>query len=197
VPRISAATVAEHRANQLRTLLDAARDLVAEQGADALTLAELARRVGLSRPSLYEYFRSREDLVNAILSDELPRWGETLAEAVRGASGLTEQVEAYLRAQVRIVADGRHRAAVLLAAHALPEASRAQIRDAHERLLAPLTDALAAAGVPEPDLRAHLVHGMVEAAAHRMTPGDTVRNEEVLAALLAQALHGLPARPDQ
>ncbi len=57
MPRISADTVAEHRANRLRALLDAGREIVATEGAEALTLASLARRVGLSRPSLYEYFR--------------------------------------------------------------------------------------------------------------------------------------------
>ena len=55
--------MAEHRANRLRALLDAGREIVATEGAEALTLASLARRVGLSRPSLYEYFRSREELV--------------------------------------------------------------------------------------------------------------------------------------
>ncbi|KAA2256074.1 TetR/AcrR family transcriptional regulator [Solihabitans fulvus] len=191
MPRISAATVAEHRANQLRALLDAAGELVAEGGAEALTLAALARRVGLSRPSLYEYFRSKEDLVAAILSDELPDWARRLDRAVREAPNLPAKVEAYLRTQLQIVADGRHGAAVLLAAHALPASSREQIRAGHERLLAPLTDALREAGVSQPELRAALVHGTVEAAARRISPGQRDHNETVVAALLDQVLHGL------
>jgi AcrR family transcriptional regulator len=88
VPKISEATVAEHRARQLRTLLDAARALVAEEGIEALSLAELARRVGLSRPSLYEYFRSKDDLVAAIVEAELPRWASLVEEALRGPGDL-------------------------------------------------------------------------------------------------------------
>lgn len=191
MPRISANTLAQHRANRLRDLLDAGRDIVAAEGADALTLASLARRVGLSRPSLYEYFRSREELVAAIVSDELPGWARKLDEAVRSVDGVAAKVEAYLRTELEIIADGSHGAVVALSAHALPEAARTRIRTEHEKLLAPLVDALAEAGVPAPGLRAVLVHGAVEAAARVLRPGDTAHNESVVAALVAQVLHGL------
>ncbi|MEU4445856.1 helix-turn-helix domain-containing protein [Actinosynnema sp. NPDC050801] len=191
MPRISADTLAQHRANRLRDLLDAGRDIVASEGADALTLASLARRVGLSRPSLYEYFRSREELVAAIVSDELPEWGRKLVEAVRSVDGVRAKVEAYLRTELEIIADGSHSAVVALSAHALPEAARTRIRAEHEKLLAPLTDALTEAGVPSPALRATLIHGAVEAAARTLRPGDNSHNAEVVTALVTQVLHGL------
>ncbi|QFZ19146.1 TetR/AcrR family transcriptional regulator [Saccharothrix syringae] len=192
MPRISADTLAEHRANRLRDLLDAGRDIVATEGADALTLAALARRVGLSRPSLYEYFRSREELVAAIVTDELPGWVRKLAEAVRAADGVSAKVEAYVRAELEIIADGSHGAVVALSAHALPEAARSRIRAEHDKLLAPLVDVLVEAGVPGPGLRAQLIHGAVEAAARVLRPGDGGHNATVVAALVDQVLHGLP-----
>jgi AcrR family transcriptional regulator len=191
VPRISADTVAEHRANRLRTLLDAGRDLVSEGGPDALTLAALARRVGLSRPSLYEYFRSKEELVAAIVTDELPEWARHLERAVAAANGVPAQIEAYLRAELEIITDGSHGAVVALSAHALPESSRSQIREEHERLLAPLAGVLRDAGVDQPELRALLVHGMVEAASRTVTPGNTTHNERVIQTLVTQVLHGV------
>ncbi len=191
MPRISADTVAEHRANRLRALLDAGRDLVAEGGPDALTLAALARRVGLSRPSLYEYFRSREELVAAIVIDELPEWARHLDRAVAGAEGAPAKIEAYLRTELEIITDGRHGAVVALSAHALPESSRSQIRAEHERLLAPLVGVLRGAGVARPELRALLVHGMVEAASRVVAPGRVEHNEAVIAELLDQVLNGL------
>ncbi|MEU4744714.1 helix-turn-helix domain-containing protein, partial [Actinosynnema sp. NPDC023658] len=138
MPRISADTLAQHRANRLRDLLDAGRDIVTSEGASALTLASLARRVGLSRPSLYEYFRSREELVAAIVCDELPGCGRRLTDAVRSAVGVEAKVEAYLRTGLEIVADGGHSAVVSLSTHALPEAARARIRGEHDKLLTPL-----------------------------------------------------------
>ncbi|GAA2588143.1 helix-turn-helix domain-containing protein [Actinomadura fulvescens] len=202
MPKISEATVAEHRARQLRTLLDAARALVAEEGIEALSLAALARRVGLSRPSLYEYFRSKDDLVAAIVEDELPRWASLVDEALAGAPGLAGKVEAYVRVQLEVMADGRHAAAVALVEHALAEpaapgaAGRGQggearrIRDGHAQLLRPLVTALDEAGIRGPELRAHLIQGIVDAAAKLFAerPGNA---EEVISTAVAQALHGL------
>jgi len=191
VPRISADTVAEHRANRLRALLDAGRDLVTENGPEALTLAALARRVGLSRPSLYEYFRSKEELVAAIVTDELPEWTRHLERAVATATGTPAQIEAYLRTELEIITDGRHSAVVALSAHALPETSRTQIRDEHERLLAPLVRVLRDANATQPELRALLVHGMVEAASRAVSPGKTAHNETIIKALVQQVLQGV------
>ncbi len=41
--------------------------LIAERGYRGASLRELARRVGMQQPSLYHYFRSKEDLVEQIL----------------------------------------------------------------------------------------------------------------------------------
>ncbi|WP_309117354.1 helix-turn-helix domain-containing protein [Saccharothrix sp.] len=194
MPRISAETLAEHRANRLRSLLAAGREIVAEEGPDALTLAALARRVGLSRPSLYEYFKSREELVAAIVTDELPDQARRLAAAVHAVSGVPAKVEAYLRTVLEIIVDGSHGAVVALSAHALPEESRRRIRAEHEKLLAPLVGVLLEARVPQPGLRALLIHGSVEAAARTLRPGDVPQSEAVVAALLDQTLHGLGSR---
>ncbi|MQY07795.1 TetR/AcrR family transcriptional regulator [Actinomadura macrotermitis] len=190
MPKISEPTVAEHRARQLRTLLDAARALVAEEGIEALSLAALARRVGLSRPSLYEYFRSRDDLVAAIVEEELPRWAELTERALSGPADLVGKIEAYVRAQLVVMTDGRHAAAVALVEHALAEPARERIRDGHAMLMKPLVTALAEAGVPDPGLRAELVQGVVDAAAGaaQRRPG---RAEAVIEAAVAQAVHGL------
>ena len=190
MPKISEPTVAEHRARQLRTLLDTARTLVAEEGIEALSLAALARRVGLSRPSLYEYFRSKDDLVAAIVEEELPRWAALVEEALNGPEDLEGKVEAYVRVLLEVMTDGRHAAAVALAEHALAEPALERIRVGHAQLLRPLVAALEDAGVPEPELRAELIQGLVNAAARlaQRRPGDVAG---IVDATLAQATRGL------
>ncbi|TMQ91282.1 TetR family transcriptional regulator [Actinomadura soli] len=190
MPKISEATVAAHRARQLRTLLDAARALVAEEGIEALSLAALARRVGLSRPSLYEYFRSKDDLVAAVVEEELPRWASLVEQALAGPDDLGGKVAAYIRAQLEVMTDGRHAAAVALVEHALAEPALERIRDGHAQLLRPLVAALEESGVPEPALRAELVQGLVDAAA-RLAQRDPSNAEAVIDATLAQAVRGL------
>ncbi|MEU8345133.1 helix-turn-helix domain-containing protein [Spirillospora sp. NPDC048832] len=190
MPKISEATVAEHRARQLRNLLDGARALVAEEGIEALTLAALARRVGLSRPGLYEYFRSRDDLVAAILDEELPRWAALVERALGGATGLDGKVAAYVRCQLEVMTDGRHAAAVALAEHALAQPALDRIRAGHAQLLRPLAAALEQGGVPEPELRAELIQGLVDAAA-RLAQRRPDGAAAIVDATVAQAVRGL------
>lgn len=50
-----------------REVLREAMRLVAERGYQGASLRELARRVGMAQPSLYHYFRSKDELVDQIL----------------------------------------------------------------------------------------------------------------------------------
>ena len=59
--------VARHRANRER-LITEAWNLAREEGLGALSLGELARRVGLRQPSLYTYFDSKLDLYDAMFA---------------------------------------------------------------------------------------------------------------------------------
>ena len=54
-------------------LLDAARELIGEGGFDALTMAAVAERAGVSRRAAYLHFSTRAELVTALFS----RLGET------------------------------------------------------------------------------------------------------------------------
>ena len=47
-------------------ILTAAADLFRQRGYRATTLDEIARRIGVSKPTLYGYFRSKEELLAAI-----------------------------------------------------------------------------------------------------------------------------------
>ncbi|REE95127.1 TetR/AcrR family transcriptional regulator [Thermomonospora umbrina] len=197
MPRISAPTVAEHRERQVRTLLDAAGALVAEEGPQALTLAALARRVGLSRPGLYEYFRSKDDLVAAVVEEALPRWAARVEDAVTTVEGPAATTEAYVRVQLDAMTDGGHAAAVALVEHALTAPARERVRRRQARLLRPLIGAFAEAGVPDAVLRAELVQGIVDAAAHAVRR-DPESSERITDTAADQAVRGLPrpAGPD-
>ena len=191
MPRISAPTVAEHRSRQLAALLDAARDLVAEQGPAALTLTTLARRAGLSRPGLYEYFRSRQGLVAAVVEDELPRAAERIRQALHEAgTDLAAQIHAYVHVQVEMMCDPRHAAVSALAVQALPAADVQRILGGHGVVVTPLADVLAGAGIPDAALKAEFVQAVVDAAARRIQH-DGATAGGIVDTAVAQILHGL------
>jgi AcrR family transcriptional regulator len=55
-----------NRADATAGILQAAREVMREQGVAALNLQEVARRVGMRAPSLYEYFASKAALYDAL-----------------------------------------------------------------------------------------------------------------------------------
>ncbi len=51
---------------RMDSLLDTAAILIVEQGAGGMALSHIAKRAGISQGSLYQYFGSREDVLEAL-----------------------------------------------------------------------------------------------------------------------------------
>lgn len=103
------ATRAKYHHGDLRAaLVDAALALIAEQGVEALSVAEAARRTGVSAAAPYRHFPTRLDLLKAAAA----RGAELLAAELREAAGKTddprEKLAETARAYVRFVV--RHHA---------------------------------------------------------------------------------------
>src|SRR4051794_30138275 len=65
---MATASVAERRTQRRDQILAAAWDIAAESGLTAVTLHEVARRVGIRQPSLYGYVTSKLDLYDAMFA---------------------------------------------------------------------------------------------------------------------------------
>ena len=78
-----------------REVLREAMRLFAERGYVGTSLRELARRVGMQQPSLYHYFRSKEELVEQILATYgFGGIGNTPPDALRRTKSLTSRPRA-------------------------------------------------------------------------------------------------------
>jgi TetR/AcrR family transcriptional regulator, cholesterol catabolism regulator len=78
-------------------ILTAAADLFRERGYRAATLDEIAKRVGVSKPTLYGYFRSKEELLAAIFHRTMSLFERDL-DAIRASR---EAPVAQLRRVIR------------------------------------------------------------------------------------------------
>jgi len=65
---VTAASVADRRSQRRGQILAAAWDIAAESGLAAVSLHEVARRVGIRQPSLYGYVSSKLDLYDAMFA---------------------------------------------------------------------------------------------------------------------------------
>ncbi len=90
-----------HHGDLRRALLDAALRLVEEQGVDALSLRELARRLGVSHAAPDHHFPDRLSLLVAMAIEGFERLAEGMEAAAAahppGAARLAAVGEAYLR----------------------------------------------------------------------------------------------------
>ncbi|MEU6851972.1 helix-turn-helix domain-containing protein [Actinacidiphila alni] len=191
MPRIRAASVAEHRTMQRQALLDAARSLLSDGGTEALTFPALAERTGLARSSVYEYFRSRAAVVEELCAVDFPVWAAEVEDAMRAADTAQGKIEAYVRSQLALVGDRRHRAVVAISAGELDAGAREKIRAAHGGLVTMVGAALAALGHDEPRLTAMLLQGVVDAAVRRIELGAAEDPDRIVEAAVTMALHGV------
>ncbi|TMK29771.1 MAG: TetR/AcrR family transcriptional regulator [Actinobacteria bacterium] len=84
-----------------RELIDAATALLAELGdAERLSIRAVARRAGVTPPSIYRHFEDKQSLVSAVLEERFGEFNRFLAEAEGAASdpydALSRRCHAYL-----------------------------------------------------------------------------------------------------
>jgi AcrR family transcriptional regulator len=77
-----------------REILDAARELLARDGVEALTVGSLARALGIKAPSLYKHFTSKRELEARLIAEEL----EAQAIALEAAGPKLADIAAAYRA---------------------------------------------------------------------------------------------------
>ena len=82
-------------------ILDAAEDLFAEKGYSATSLGDVADRVGIRSPSLYNHFRNKEALYQAVLERLLSEFSVPMEELDRAETVTNELVFHWLEAIVR------------------------------------------------------------------------------------------------
>ena len=93
--------VAVRRQAVIDAALDHALDVIAEAGAGALTVSEVARRVGVRPPSLYKYFPSLHALYDALFARGLAAESAATTAAMRSATPGVDRLRAGARAAVR------------------------------------------------------------------------------------------------
>ena len=81
-------------------ILEAARRLVVRTGARKLSLSDVATLAGVSRPTIYRYFVSKEDLIDALGTHERRRFDAAMEQAMSGVTGVSKHPLNEL--------DGRH-----------------------------------------------------------------------------------------
>ncbi|WP_163994722.1 TetR/AcrR family transcriptional regulator [Pyxidicoccus caerfyrddinensis] len=96
---------ARRQEGRRKVILTAARTVLVREGISGLTLDAVAAEADLSKPSLFYYFRSKEELVGELAVEGLAREVEVLEAAVASADSGVEALAALVRARVDLYAE--------------------------------------------------------------------------------------------
>lgn len=186
MPKIDAPTVAEHRAQKERAILDATVDLLTHHGQDAVTPAAVAERAGLARTSVYQYHPSSASLVAGAVEELFRKSELEVAAALRDAAqDPASRLTAYVSAMLSIAQAG-HSPNRPISLHGAPEVCRQRIRVLHDQLMAPLSGIVAEFGASNVRAVTAIASGAIQGAVQLVEHGADLNatTDEVCAFLL-------------
>ena len=191
------------RAVREQQMLDAAVQIFSVNGYHETSMDAIAAEAQISKPMLYLYYGSKEELFGACLSRELSRF----VDAVRADINFTQSPKELLRNAVlsflHYIDVNRASWMVLYTQATSSQAFAHTVREGRERII-DLVARLLRSGTrhPEPDtdfdMMAVALVGAGEAVATRVSTGDADVNEaaELMINLFWRGLKGTPADKD-
>ena len=162
-----------------RQLVQLGEELFAERGFARVSMDELARRAGVTKPVIYELFESKEGLFRACLEGLALRLAEQIADATRAEQSPEARLRAGGLAFLRFASDNRM-AYELLYEGRFSDAV-VSVRRRQAALILELMRELAPADVDprELELAAHAVNSAYEGVAHWMWDHPDVPLEQL------------------
>src|SRR3712207_5965716 len=96
-------------------VVDAAIRAISEVGLQRASLAEVARRAGLSKAAVLYHFAGRDELIEQVVVAVLTRGAEYMAARTATAADPAAELRAYIEANVQYIAAHREDVKVLVA----------------------------------------------------------------------------------
>lgn len=93
-----------HHGDLKRSLIDAGLDLVREVGIEAISLRQLAERVGVSTPALYHHFRNKEALLGQLGEAAIDAFDDAMTSAMHQPTE-EDALSAFVLGYVRFARD--------------------------------------------------------------------------------------------
>ncbi|GAB3452120.1 TetR/AcrR family transcriptional regulator [Streptomonospora sediminis] len=195
MPKISAPTIAAHRAQTRERILEAVAALTRVQGIDEISMTEVAAEAGITRTALYNYFPDKPALLLAFTEQATAGFVDRYHRELPADAAAAERLETFIRLQVEALAEHPHPAAAELGASLGPDAYQAlaeHVAPMHGLLTGLLQQGVDtgefAALTPEPVSR--LVMAMLGAQRVPLLRGETTAEDagRLVAAFTLRAL---------
>jgi len=81
-----------NREGTIQSILDAARAIMREEGVAALSMQELARRMDMRAPSLYNYFNGKTEIYDTLFRLGFTMFDAHIKELMKTSTGLRDEI---------------------------------------------------------------------------------------------------------
>lgn len=148
-------------ARRRQQLLDVALQVFGDRGFHVTSMNEVAEAAGVTKPVLYQHFRSKRDLYRQVLSDVGGQLLDAIAKATTAARTPHEQVELGFKAYFRFVATDEAAFRVLFGGGTRrDEEFAAQVAEVEAAIAEAIATLIDVEELTEPQRR-HLAQGLV------------------------------------
>ncbi len=167
-----------------RQILSVAQTVLAQNGYHGATMTDIAEAAGVTKPVLYQHFRSKRELYRTVLEDIGSRLESSVVEAASAAKTPRERAEAGMRAYAIFVEEDEDGFTLLFNGNNRQDEEWAAIIDSVERSLAQAVASMIDVPAIDGKRRQLLAHGIIGLAESMMrfarTDDDLVYNHEQL-----------------
>jgi TetR/AcrR family transcriptional regulator, transcriptional repressor for nem operon len=179
-----------HKDLTRRHIIDVAAERFRENGVAAVGLAGIMSDAGLTNGAFYAHFESKEDLVQAVLSNALGRREQTLRTAAEDPAGLEATIRDYLSARHRDNPGGGCPTAALVAEIARhPRATRDAFTDKVSAFVPLIATQLPAGSAATRRRNAIAIYGMMVGTLQlARAVNDKLLSDEILQSGVSAAL---------
>jgi len=176
-------------------ILTAAAKLFRERGFARCTVRELADEVGILSGSLFHHFKSKDEILFAVMDEVITAMDRALAQAVDAAGTLEEKIRALVRNELEFVhGPNAHATGVLVYEwSALSPEGQAMLLANRERYFARWQEVLEQAHARglvsvSPTVLRQLIHGAIVWTAHWYDPDGPMSLDELEQTVVALAI---------
>lgn len=160
-----------------RAILQASLRLVAENGAESVSMASIAEATGLSRPAIYQYFVSKEHVLGELLIDDMADLSNEIDRLVSTIDDPMEQIRIWMHYSLAHLASAEHAVVREISVKNLRDEQRGELMAMHGFFLTTLHSPLRELGVSDPAPLGNMIFSAVSSAAARISQGHAFVNE--------------------
>lgn len=185
------------RQNKRIAVLETAASMFCARGYAATQMGDVAKELGVTKPTIYHYFKNKDDILSACFDEGFRLLEANLEEQVGSPRNGAERLHAVLRAYAKCMTQDFGKCTVLVPVSDLDEPGRsriaAQMRRFDSKVRTLVADAIEDGSIPpcDPKIMTFTILGSLNWIAKWHKPDGPLGADEVASAITDQLFAGV------